>query len=1206
MATLSGSFVSRPLLFRLLALLLLSCAAHAAHATASEPQTTDRNILLLYSYGYGSKGIEVFNDAFRATMTDAGISVSNLFFEYLDLERNQADPRYRQRMLDLLQRKYAPRRIDLVVTAQQPARDFLLKEGREIAPGAPAITVQAPMPSAAEAGARRVISQLARFDIKGTLERALELFPATGRVLIVSGSSEADRKMAAEAAEIAAPWAGRLILEHTHELALDAMLQRVASLPPRSIILFTQYNRDALGQVTVAYEVERRIVKAANAPVFGLYDFNLYNGGIGGSVVSVARLGESTAQLALGLLAGKHALSAPVTSAQIEVAPTFDWKQIERWGGDPRSLSGNPVFVNRPPDFWRQYRHYLVGMVVFVMAQSLLIAALLVSRRRRRVAELSLRQSQEDLAITLHSIGDAVIATDVAGRVTRMNPAAERLTGWPLAEAAQRPLGEVFRIVDAGTRQPAVDPVSLVMARGTVVGLANHALLVARDGAEYQVADSAAPIRGAAGAIVGVVLVFSDVSERYRTETALRESHATLRRILETALDGFWRVDEQGRLLDVNPAYCEQSGYARDELLGMRIADLEAIENPAQTARHIRRLIETGRERFETVHRRKDGSLWHVEISASVPENAGGQFFVFLRDISERRRAAEELLKHRDTLEQTVIARTAELAQAKDAAESANLAKSTFLANMSHEIRTPMNAIIGLTHLLRRAAPTPEQAERLGKIDSAAAHLLSIINDILDISKIEAGKLELERTNFPLGAVLDHVRSLISDQARAKGLAIVVDADDVPAWLSGDPTRLRQALFNYTSNAIKFTESGSITLSACLLGEEGEVVHEAPPGDEITVRFEVTDTGIGISPEKVASLFTAFEQADASTTRKYGGTGLGLAITRRLAQLMGGEVGADGTPGVGARFWFTARLGRGHGILPVAAAAGAEDVEAELRRRHGGVRVLLAEDNAINREVAIELLHGVGLAVDVALDGVEATEMARATDYRLILMDVQMPRMDGMEATRLIRQQSRHAATPILAMTANAFDEDRRACHASGMSDFVAKPVDPEALYAALLNWLPARPDAPPAPAPAPASAPASAPNDANEVLRRAGGIAGLDTARGLALVCGNAATYVRLLAMFVDGHGQDPARLAAINAAQDFEALGKLAHTLKGSTGSIGAGNLFDAAAALQAAIVQAAGAPAIDACCATLCGELADFVERLRSALGNPPAAA
>ena len=456
--------------------------AGVAHtAPPVENQATTKNVLLLYSYGHGSKGVAILDDGLLQSLSAGGFSMTQLFFEYLDLERNIADPQYRSSLRDLLDRKYRGRKIDLIVTVQQPALNYLLNDGRSLAEGAPAITVQAPMPTEAEVGKRRIVSMLASFDIKGTLERALELFPDTRRVIFVAGASEADRNMSRQAASIAQPWQGRLEFEYTTEISLDAMLTRVAGLPPRTIVIFTQYNRDTSGKVTVAYEVEAAIIKAANAPVFGLYDFNLVNGGIGGSVISVKDLGQRTGTLALDLLHGRQQLTQPVSSVGINIIPMFDWEQIKRWGGNVSGLPSNTVFVNRVPTFWEQYGLYVIGVGGFVVLQSFLIAALLISGRKRRLMERSLQESEESLSITLHSIGDAVIATDPEGRITRMNQTAERLSGWTLADALGRPLAEVFHIISAETRLPSVNPVQLVMERAKAVNLANHTVLLAKD-----------------------------------------------------------------------------------------------------------------------------------------------------------------------------------------------------------------------------------------------------------------------------------------------------------------------------------------------------------------------------------------------------------------------------------------------------------------------------------------------------------------------------------------------------------------------------------------------------------------------------------------------------------------------------------------------------------------------------------------------------
>ena len=563
---------------------------------------------------------------------------------------------------------------------------------------------------------------------------------------------------------------------------------------------------------------------------------------------------------------------------------------------------------------------------------------------------------------------------------------------------------------------------------------------------------------------------FNEMAEGFSTMLeAHREDEVRLRTTIDTAMDAVVRMDAEGTIIGWNSQAEKTFGWNSTEAIGRMMS--ETIIPPQYRQAHtqgLQRFLQSGtgpvlNSRIEITGLDRNGCEFPIELAIASTRMAGKyEFNAFIRDITERQRLAVELNEHRDHLEGLVTKRTAQLAEAREIAETASRAKSEFLANMSHEIRTPMNAIVGFASLIRRDGATPKQAERLDKIDKATHHLLSIINRILDLSKIEAGKLVLEQSIVSIDTLATNVASMLSDQAQAKGIELVVDIEPIRHSLIGDPTRLQQALLNFASNAVKFTARGRVTLRTRL-------EHEL--GNSALVHFEVEDTGIGIAPAALGRLFNTFEQADSSTTRRFGGTGLGLAITKRLVELMGGEVGVDSTPDVGSRFWFTARLKRSAVASSVNALVSAEDTEKQLALICAGRRVLVADDDALNREVAKCLLEAIGFGVDTANDGEAAVSSAAAHSYALILMDMQMPKVDGLEATRRIRMNPNCAALPILAMTANTFNEDKERCLAAGMSDFVSKPFTPDSLFALLLKWLaapaedPVAAHLPPAPA---------------------------------------------------------------------------------------------------------------------------------------------
>jgi signal transduction histidine kinase len=430
----------------------------------------------------------------------------------------------------------------------------------------------------------------------------------------------------------------------------------------------------------------------------------------------------------------------------------------------------------------------------------------------------------------------------------------------------------------------------------------------------------------------------------------------------------------------------------------------------------------------------------------------------YLKKVSETQEKADELAAsqaelrdHLDQLEDLIHIRTRELALAKEHAELASKAKGTFLANMSHEIRTPLYAIAGMAYLVRnelsrKGVLPPEQATQLDKLDSASAHLLELINSVLDFSKIEAGKLELLTAPFDTGHLVTDVLNFVKQRATEKGLELTSSVPQWPYNLIGDETRLRQCLLNYVGNALKFTSTGSVHIELQPLEEDDT---------SVLLKFAVADTGPGMSEDVSQRLFQSFEQANSSTTRDFGGTGLGLAITRSFAELMGGQAGVVSTPGQGSTFWFTARLTKGAQQEPEEnVPAEGPDAKEALRARYAGARVLLAEDDEFNAEITSYLLAEVGLEVDVAVDGLAAVEKVFTNTYALVLMDMHMPQLDGIDATRQIRADEAYAKLPILAMTANVFREDIDKCMSAGMNDFLSKPTTPGIFYSTLLRWL--------------------------------------------------------------------------------------------------------------------------------------------------------
>ncbi len=658
----------------------------------------------------------------------------------------------------------------------------------------------------------------------------------------------------------------------------------------------------------------------------------------------------------------------------------------------------------------------------------------------RKAAEQALRESNQLFHSLIQAAPFGIVVNAADGGVEYINPTFTRMLGYSIEDIPDIATWWPKAYPDPDYRQRVMAAWQLAVVNTAGPGHDDTSFVVRhKDGRNRDIRFIVIPLNEHR-----TLVTAQDVTERKEADQQIRKLFLAVEQSPESIL--VTNIDAE--IEYANAAFLRTSGYRCEDVIGKNPRILQSGKTPASTYAALWDSLAKGQTwKGELYNCRKDGSEYVESASIAPLRQADGSISHFVavkEDITETKRLGIELNQHRQHLEVMVEQRTSELVAARELAEAANIAKSAFLSNMSHEIRTPMNGIIGMANILRREGVTSKQAQRLDTIDASAQHLLSVINDVLDISKIEAGKLTLEEAPLVVSSLMANVSSILSERVKDKDIHLLIETEHLPHSLVGDATRLQQALLNYATNAVKFTEHGTVTLRA-LKQQESD--------DSVTVRFEVVDTGIGIEPEAMSRLFSAFEQADNSMNRKYGGTGLGLVITRRLAELMGGTAGADSTAGVGSTFWFTVKLAK-RGEAAAALADTAIDSEAEIRRCYGGHRILVVDDEPINREVALIQLEAVDLVVDMAADGAEAVAMAQKNRYAAILMDMQMPKLNGVEATKEIRHLPGYLDTPIIAMTANAFAEDRAQCAAAGMSDFLIKPFNPDQLFAILLRAL--------------------------------------------------------------------------------------------------------------------------------------------------------
>lgn len=971
---------SSPLLLALLALAILLAPATGRAAERKQ-------ILLLNSYHQGFGWTDEVSQGLLAVLRPRETDMT-LHVEYMDTKRVEFNEHYERQLKNIYAHKYKTVHLDLILGTDNAAYEFLRRHHDELFPGVPVVFggVNFFRPGQLEhfplfTGVAEVL------DARQTIDCALRLNPGTRTVFVVNDYTCTGRAVGGSIREQLLGLTPAVNVEFCKNTGLADILDRAAKLPPDAVILLSVFNRDNTGRFYDKNEVAEAVSARAAVPVYGILDTDLGHGIVGGMLSNGQDQGRAMARIALHVLAGGAPHEIPVVQGSV-YAPKFDYAQIKRFDIDPARLPAGSTVINRPDSFYREHSAMFLGVGGLGALQFLIILALILNivRRRRAEKELrnahrtleervkertsELRESEEILRTIFDFAYDAILIHDGHGRILEINQRTIEMFG-----LEDVPLSEVSLARDLSSPDNPLHTMAGIMREVLRGKPYNLEWRVRRYGEsrEFDVEIHLTRItyRGEEVILANV----RDISARKESENAIRQNLVKFEAILENSLMGI-AMSVGHRIVTINRRGAEIFGYTPEEILAnsldLLLGHYQTEDEFALAAKTA--LAERGEFNTEQAFRSRNGStIWCRMYAKTVDAKDLSKGVIWAwDDVTENRKAQEDLLRTRED------------------AEAANRAKSEFLAAMSHEIRTPMNAIVGMTEITLQTDLTDNQRDYLKTVKDSAQHLLSIINDILDLSKIEAQKLELDNVDFDLPF---HVRTTIKGleiQARQKGLDMVLEiGETVPHCVKGDPLSLRQVLVNLAGNAIKFTHRGTIAIRVRPA--------EGPAPDAVRtlgVAFAVEDTGIGIPHEFMDSIFQSFSQ----TTRAFGGTGLGLAICRQLISLMGGAISVESTVGKGSVFSFTVWFEPGFSCpLPV---------ESDNRRPEAPVRpvrVLVAEDNDVNVMVTTLKLEDMGYTYAVAKTGLEVLDLLKREPFDLILMDIEMPVLDGISTTKAIR-----------------------------------------------------------------------------------------------------------------------------------------------------------------------------------------------------------
>lgn len=979
------------------------------------PQDSQPQVLILSSYSHGDPWSDDELAGFMEVYQQEVPEAIDPVIEYMDWNRFPENEN-RRLLFDLFRYRYSKKRLDEVVVFDRPALVFALEHRAELFPKAYLIFagIEANNNSMI-AGQSRITGIVERPNVAGTLEAMLQLHPRTRQVLVVLDSSEEENVFLQELNEQIPVFKDRLSFQLLQDADMALVLSTVEALDNSSLVLYGSFNRDWDGRMFNSSEATALISSHSRVPVYGLWDSQLGSGIMGGKLVSGRALGENAAALAVKVLKGDN----PVIIQNSSAALKFDWEQMNRFGVAPASLPEGSEMINAQPSIYEQHNSLILALATMLLSIVLgLVTISALNIKQRSGTEKVLKESERKYRELAVQLPQTVFELDTSGNIVFINRFGSQVFGY---NAQDLMVGlNILQLVAEDDKEKAGEDIKLALQGNPQV---REYRLQKKDGSTFPAIAYSIPVVKE-GRTVGIRGIFLDISERKRTELALKESENKFRGLAEKSLVGVYIIQDW-MFKYVNPRFAEMFGYNILEMIDkMGPKDIVLPDDwPKVEERLQKRLTgEIESLSYEIRGLTKKGDLVYIEVFGS-------------RTAYESRPAvvgtALDITEHKHI--------EADLIRAKEAAEAGARAKSEFLANMSHEIRTPMNAVIGMTSLVLETNLNREQREYLETIRYSGQALLTIINDILDFSKIERGRIELECQPLHLQSCIEEALNLILSQASEKGLKLHYSAEGfIPATVDGDASRIRQVLVNLLSNAVKFTERGEIDV---------RVAASELPNDSYEIHFSVRDTGIGISQETAGRLFQPFSQADASTSRKYGGTGLGLAVSKRLVELMGGRIWIVSEEGKGSTFHFTIHANASAGLPTIEKPTLTRQDEPKEAKN---LRILLAEDNPVNRRMALLMLRKLGYNADPVANGLEVLMTLERQSYDLILMDVQMPEMDGLEATKEIHRRWSSGGPKIVALTANAIAGDREKCLEAGMDDYLCKPINLDDLKATL------------------------------------------------------------------------------------------------------------------------------------------------------------